>query len=220
MTTLRQYTSPFIASQITGYNQGDFSLQVLNRAESMVDSVCGNFINSDWEQANINIVNISASIVEDTVTLDFDSLVDIVDNYFQFCVIEVLSGEKRGYIMPVISSLSQILTVDNSEGLNGENKLKIYQLGKFPRMTDVSGVFKSIPREIAEASSIQAQYLIDNDTQDNPIFNNSPFKSESIGQNYSYTLNDSRSHYDKAKLQMHPRAIEILSNASFTKTTL
>lgn len=205
MTPLRQYTSPITIAQIADISQGDASDKLINLAESMVDQYIADFYEGSFSKSNSQV----QFLASDTTNFTANNLTIMPNpghssNYFAYTVIELLEGAMKGLLIPVLSSTNNVLTFETVEGLTGAIGCQIYQLGKFPMVRDCN-TFKSIPREVVEAVAHQVEYLFKNSKK----INSKTKKSESIGENYSYTLEDGAA--DSIANRMSPLAKDLLA---------
>jgi len=208
MTPLRQYTSPIVISQICELAEGDISDKLINQAESMVDQYIADFYEGSFSKCNSQIKFLeSASTSFGANTLTITPNPNHSANYFTYTVIELLEGSMKGLLIPVLSSTSNVLTFQTVTGLTGAIACQVYQLGKFPMYN--SNTFKSIPREVIEAVAYQAEYLYKNSKK----MNAKTKKSESIGENYSYTLEDGV--VDNIANRMSPLAKDLLTKYTY-----
>jgi hypothetical protein len=117
------------------------------------------------------------------------------DNYYTYCVIEIIGGTGSGQQRKIDSSNhdNQSVTVTDSWDTNPDttSMYKIYQVGKFPRLDetyydpDSESYFRSIPQAIKRATAAQVEFIIN---QGDQYFqgDDTSKESESIGD-YSYT---------------------------------
>lgn len=214
MPSLRQYTNKSVIAQIADIDEANISDSLLNRAEMMIDSYIADFYEGSFSKifkGEVWLETSNATFTDTTLTITPNS--GNSDNYWTYTVIELLSGSQKGLIIPVISSTGNVLTFDSVTGLTGQVACRIYQLGKFPMYKDCS-TYKSIPREVIEAVAYQVEFMLNEGKK----LNKPSKKSESIGENYSYTNEDSA--MDTIENRMSPIAKDILRNAGYTAQTI
>lgn len=213
MASLRQYTNETVIAQIADILSTDISDKLINRAESMIDSYCGDFYEGSFVRAFNQSTSIEAANTTFTdTTLTVSPNPGNSDNYYTYTVIELMEGNKKGLIIPVLSSNNNQLSFATVAGLSGQIACRIYQLGKFPMYKDTYPR-KSIPREIIEAVAYQVDFLFKNAKK----INQNSKKSESIGENYSYTNEDLSA--DTLAKRIAPMARDILDNAGYSAQT-
>lgn len=211
MASLRQYVTNTQITQITDLVTGDITDKLINRAESMIDSYIADFYEGGLAKFNNSIfvfTSTQGTFTSTTLTLTTTSY---STNYFQYNVIEILEGSNKGLIIPVESSAGGVLTFTSVAGLTGQIACKTYQLGKFPMAKDCS-TYKAIPRIVIEAVAYQVEFLVKNGKKTNKQTK----KSESIGDNYSYTLGDT----DTISNRISPIAMDLLDGAGYTLQTI
>jgi len=214
MPSLRQYTTAAAISQIVAIDPADASNQIIDLAESMIDAYVSDFYEGNFSKSYKGSLRLEPSQVNFTATtLTINSGGSNTVDYFSYTVIELLSGANKGLLIPVISSVNNVLTFESVTGLTGQIACRIYQLGKFP-MSSYFITYKSIPREVVEAVAYQVQFLLE---QGQRIYQTAK-KSESIGENYSYTNEDSSG--DTLLRRIAPLARDILEAAGYTAQTI
>lgn len=187
MPTLRQYTSSSAVAQITGMDISKITDALLNRAELMIDMYVADFYQgplSKFFKPVMEFQPAQTSWTTTSVTLSPNS--GYSDNYFTYTVLELLNGNDKGLIIPVISSNNNVLTFESVPGLSGLIACRVYQLGKFPMVKDVQ-TYKTIPSQISQAVAYQCEFLYKQGSKTNAGVG---VISESIGENYSYTAGD------------------------------
>lgn len=140
------------------------------------------------------------SLLSGNVIIDESSRSDLNlnDDYYSRCVIEILSGEAAGELRQISSSNRATRSItysgDAIADLAVGDIFRIYQLAKFPRQKDVitrsndsgqSRYYKSIPRAVQDAVIAQVSYIQELG-DDYFAGNDSDVSQESIG-NYSYS---------------------------------
>jgi hypothetical protein len=189
-TSLRQYTNEARVRSVSDTPYLVVSDYAINLAEEMVDAYCADYIRPSTSAPFYDVESfLSGTFNENTLTINSTDTLET--NYLKYCVVEV---EDTGNIYPVINSNNAVLTLDNASSEAGVKDIKIFQLGKFPRLGDTAIddntiVRKTIPQAIRQASSYQAWFIINRPdlfTNSNEI---SLYNSESIGRGgqYSYT---------------------------------
>lgn len=213
MSSYRQYLSIAQVASITGVTVADPLL--IESAESDIDSYVMDkmdLLNQNYLKSMTGVCEFSPTeciYTDATLTLPANGY---VTNYFQFTVIEILSGSKKGTRIPVTSSNGGVLNFDSVTGLaDTSGAVKIYQIGVFPRIIDSNNYGKSIPYQVLEAVAWQTAHLSTfGSNAASAVSTNSKkakLKSESIGSGYSYTLSDSTNSADLVS----PKAIAILA---------
>lgn len=113
-------------------------------------------INSRSNKAKTRFRNATFTPVSVTVP---DSV--SIDNYYQRCVVRVLTGVHVNKLLFVLNSTNNVLTVE--DGLIGSGDVFIYQHAKFPREVDTirghNRYDKFIPEFIKDAVVLQYEYL-------------------------------------------------------------
>lgn len=133
-----------------------------------------------------------------SLTLQTDQQNVYENDYFTYCMVEVIGGTGKGQRSRISASTKAgVLTFDAvSTALDSTSIYKIWQLGKFPRKVDVvfdsvnqpSCYYKSIPEAVKRATASQVQYFIE---MGSGFFSTDKFSKtrESIG-NYEYEKAD------------------------------
>ncbi len=166
----------------------------LDFAEQLIDNYVGyqNKHVAVEHRGQITALTGSDKIFADTSS---NSQLNLTDNYFKNCVIEMVSGGQAGNVRAITSSDKDDKTVTIATAFDSApavgDYFKIYQLGKFPRHKDVgtdpSGtiILKSIPQAIKDAVLAQVAFQAQ---MGDAYFagDDSDKESESIG-NYSYS---------------------------------
>lgn len=178
--THRQYLKPSIVEL-------EANFRLYNLAESLVDDYVGvkSYAQIDGKAIQFDLVFIAAEFLLTPTTLTITGK-SYSKNTFKYCVIEVLEGANEGLIIPVTSSLDNVLTLATDTALSF-TAFRIYQLGNFPRVMDTTGNFKYIKQEIVDATKMLFDYLVENET----VITGLNLKSESQStSSYSYALAD------------------------------
>lgn len=213
MPSLRQYATKEVIAQIADIDVANITDKLINRAEAMIDGYVADFYQGGLSKFSKNILEFQSSDTSFDATSLTLSGNGYSTNYFQYQVIELLEGSNKGLIIPVTQSLGGILEFESISGLTGQIACKIYQLGKFPMIKDCQ-TFKAIPREIVEAVAYQVEFLFNNKKKTNKRTK----KSESIGENYSYTNEDGAK--DDYANRISPVAKDILQSSGYTAQTI
>lgn len=170
----------------------DEAVDQINQAEELIDSYVG------FQEKYIRDIlegKISNSSSTTQFTLDTNHLSSFpYVNYFSGCIVELVSGPASGERKKIASSTeSGVITCEAFSVSPGVDSFyRIYQVGKFPRYSDVSEysysspieIYKFIPETVKRATAAQVQFMIEMG-QDYFSTNASEKTSESIG-NYSY----------------------------------
>lgn len=117
-----------------------------------------------------------------------------LDNYLEFCVVEIVSGTNKGERRSISTNTNYTITVRDAftSAIDSTSAFKIYQLGKFPRLCDADYItemdkwVKSIPDQIKRAVAYQVAYM---ETLGTDYAQNLDIKSESLGD-WSATYRD------------------------------
>lgn len=140
------------------------------------------------------------------------------DNYFSYCVIEIIGGTGAGQIAPIVSSDYSDKTVTIATAFSTTpdttSVFKIYQLAKFPRVKDVFGGIsgnlyaKSIPQAVREATIAQIEFIV---AQGDNYFTSAgtDMESESLGD-YSYRRGSASADTSTLVKQIAPKARTLL----------
>ena len=200
---LEEFADISVSNEAEAYDQ-------ISQAEELIDRWVGPQNKAVTAVFVGKLTAVAGSVLTDTSS---DTQLDVTDNYFQGCVIEIISGTGSGQIGRIVSSSSTNKSVTLSEDLStapdATSVYKIYQLAKFPRDTDrvtLDNVYYStVPDAVRRATAAQVQYAI---SQGSAFFaSDSPMvESESIG-NYSYSKSAGASSFSKL---IAPRAKTLL----------
>lgn len=187
-TELAQYAN----ISITNTTEAD---DVISQAEELIDAYVGFQIKHLEEIVTGRAATAGAS----TLTLQ-SSQQNVYDvDYYALCEIEILGGTGAGQRRKITGSTKTgVLTVDTAWTTTPDTTsfYKIYQLGKFPRIEDVTfysdsdpvTYYKSIPEEVKRAVAAQVEFIAE---MGDSYFagQGSEKTSESIGD-YSYTRSE------------------------------
>jgi hypothetical protein len=161
----------------------------IEQAEELIDS----FVGFQEKAIPSEILGRAVSGTTGTLTLETDQQNTFYEDYFKYCIVEIIGGTGIGQTSPITaSSYAGVITFDTmTTAPDGTSYYRIYQLSKFPRIQDVyfdstySKYNRFIPEAVVRATAAQVQYVIE--MGDNFFSTNKgDMQSESIG-NYSYT---------------------------------
>lgn len=140
------------------------------------------------------------------------------NGYFQWCEVEIIGGTGSGQRRTIESSTQAgVFTLRDAWAVtpSTDSVYKVYQLGKFPRVSDVYTitdtnpvtVYKSIPEAVKRAVAAQVEFFVE---LGNSYFrgDKSEYNSETIGD-YSYTKGAGFSGAKISKL-VSPKAKSLL----------
>lgn len=140
----------------------------VDQAEELIDAYIGNQQKAFRQITTGQITAVNSKTIADTSS---DSNLDQNDNYFSYCVIEIIAGTGAGSIRPLTASSKTNKTItyagDAISSLDTTSVFKIYQLGKFPRINDITSlsndttVYKTIPENIRRAVCAQVAFMIE-----------------------------------------------------------
>lgn len=194
MASRRQYATIADVEQladVTSTNTTEFEDRI-SQAEELIDAyltgddrhVCGS--------RSGKLTAVSGTTLYDT---SYDTQLYVDDNFFSYCVVEIIGGLGAGQIRSITSSSKEDRSITVSSEFTTEpdttSVYKIYQLGKFPRDDDVyfepdsRTYYKSIPEAIKRATAAQVEFVI-NKGDEFFAGDDSSKESESI-DNYSYS---------------------------------
>lgn len=215
--TLRRYLTTANLNELTTP-----TLEQVKLAEELIDSYVA-FIGKHVRPTYDGIA--TSGTTTKLIDTSNDSHLSFGDDYFNYCVLEILTGTNEGEIRSIISSNRDEKSVTVSEAfddpIDNTSVYRIYQLGKFPRAKDVhietDTYYKSIPRIVREAVMAQVDYIqslgIEYFTGDK-----SDVVSESI-DDYSYQLGGSNGTKDSQIRLIAPKARALLRGIRSRKGT-
>lgn len=203
-TSRRGYLSQLELEQFANIvvNDTDEADDVIGQAEEIIDAYVG--FQEKFMSEPIN-GRFASSGSTTTHTLQSDQQNSVQANYFKGCEIEIIGGTGEGQRRRITASTyAGVITTDAfSTTLDSTSVYKIYQLGKFPRLTDVyydgnnspNTYYKSIPEAVKRAVAAQVDYIIQ---MGDAYFqtDKADFESESIGD-YSYSKGSNKAVIDK-----------------------
>lgn len=216
MSSLRKYATIDQVQEfadITSTNDAEFEDRI-SQSEEMIDAYVGT------QQKHVDrIFTGRLTSVSGTTLVDNSSDSPLVfdDNYFSYCVVEIIGGTGSGQRKSVTASSKndKSITVDSAFTTTPDSTsvYKIYQIGKFPRHQDVYHdpenlkYYKSIPDAVMRAVCAQMAFIVD---KGDAYFagDGSEMQSESIG-NYSYSRGQGDSAASFVKF-VSPRARTLL----------
>lgn len=199
-TTERGYLSQSELEQFANITVTDTAEadDVISQAEELIDSFVGyqcKFIDEDYTGRAVSAT--STTLTLETV---HQNIFDV--DYLKWCTVEILGGTGAGQRRKISNQTKAgVLTVEDTWTTtpSSDSFYRIHQLGKFPRLRDVtshldSGVttyYKLIPDPIRRAVAAQVEYIIN---KGDAFFasDTSEKQSESIGD-YSYSMGDNSS---------------------------
>lgn len=168
---------------------------VISQAEELIDS----FVGYQDRFLDYEIEGRAVSATSTTLTLETEHQNMFEADYFKWCTVEILGGTGGGQRRKISASTKAgVITVDSAWTVTpgSTSFYKIYQLGKFPRLLDVTShvhetvttYYKYIPEPVRRAVAAQVEFIIN---QGDAFFatDKSEKQSESIGD-YSYSLGD------------------------------
>ena len=202
--SIRQYANKIqIKNFLPSVKDSDLTDATINQAEAMIDQIIAEFgVGNYLSKAFTSEIVETVAFTNDTAQIPGG----YSNGYFTFCNLEILTGNKKGLIIPITGSINNILSFDTIDGLVGNFDTKISQIGKFPMVRDQINNYKVMPNYVTEALAYQVDFLIKNKSKANSKLK----KSESIGSSYSYTLGD-KSDNDYSN-RIAPLALEILKS--------
>ena len=164
----------------------------LDFAEQVLDNYVGHQDKAVEGNYQGQITSLLTKTVIDT---NSSTQLNVTDDYFKYCVIEMLSGNAAGEIRPIISSSKDNKSVTLKDDWTTTpavgDYFKVYQFGKFPRQCDSTNnpsgttFLKTIPQAVKDALIAQVAFQAQ---MGDAYFagDDSDKESESIG-NYSYS---------------------------------
>lgn len=191
MASNRNYVT---TTEVNTYTDNAFTAtdEMINKAEELVDAYVG-FVDKFYPHELVGRATAGGST---SITLETDEQNKYEKDYFKWCYVEIVSGTGEGQRRIVSSSTKAgVLTVQSAWDTtpDTDSYYKIYQLGKFPRLKDVSYYtestpyiyLKSIPEAVKRATCAQVEYM---QTMGANYFksNKNALESESL-DDYSYS---------------------------------
>lgn len=220
--SLRQYTNIENVRNVGN----DQNLQVeawdIDLAEELIDTYCATYIRPSLRAPFYDTESILTATFNSTNgTFVLNGNESLETNYLKYTNVEVLSGVdgEEGLVLPVKNSTNLTISVGNyAELSNGIKTIRLFQLGKFPRIGDCevnasNEYYKIIPIKVRQAAAYQTLFILQNPA----LFDNSAsgeFKSESIGTRgqYSYVREDKANLSPNVQLEqmISPQAKKLL----------
>lgn len=192
---LKQYSNIVI-------NDTDEADDVIGQAEEIIDAYVGFQDKFIMEPKHGRFASSGSTT---THTLQSNQQNSLQDGYFKGCEIEIIGGTGIGQRRRITNSTYEgVITTDAfSTTLDSTSVYKIYQLGKFPRKTDIfydgdnsaNTYYKSVPEAVKRATAAQVDYIIQ---MGDAYFqtDKTDFESESIGD-YSYSKGANKAVIDR-----------------------
>lgn len=198
-------------SEVSGATSDDAGL-----AEELIDQYVGPQPKYLTYQAAGKVSSVNDKTIYD---VNSQTPLDVIDNTFARCVIEIVGGTGAGQSRTIDSSsqANKSITVPTAFSPNVDNTsvYRIYQLAKFPRRQDVSFspgdasiIYKYIPEAIKEATRAQTEFVVEKGT-DFFLGDDSDMQSERIG-NYSYSKGDGSTAQSSTVKLLSPKARVLL----------
>ncbi len=211
--SLRQYLSTAELEEyadITVTNADEAADQI-SQAEELIDAYVGFQLKSVPGTYTGVATSGTTTTMIDTSS---DGQMNFDDNFFQFCVVEIIDGTAKGDVRAIVSSAraDKQITVETefSVAPDETSVYKIYQLGKFPRANGKDSTiignkyYKSIPEAVKRAVAAQVQYVVENGSE---FFTGATDRlSESIAD-YSYTIKPGVDRVIAPKARMYLKGI-------------
>jgi hypothetical protein len=142
----------------------------ISQAEEIIDAYVGaqeKFFPRVF-QGEVSAVSNSNKTLADTGS---GSQLHVIDDYFKGCELEIIGGAGAGQRGIIESSSKDNRTVTLAAAFSvtpdTTSVFRIYQLGKFPRYSDVytnragTKYFKAIPEAVKRATAAQVQFIIE-----------------------------------------------------------
>lgn len=164
MSTLRNY----IALTNVQVVEATATEAQLDLAEQLIDQYVGwqsKHVRSDFDGEITAIDSLVISDTSSTSKLDSAGY----DNYWNYCVVEFMSGSAAGEIKRITASdySAKTITIDSATtgSLAVGDVFRVYQLAKFPRVKDTFNrdtvFYKAIPKAVQEAVIAQVSFIIE-----------------------------------------------------------
>ena len=190
------------------YTSDQFN-SVIEKCESDIDSAMAVFVQGPWSKADKRTLRFSASFTS-TTTATLSAQYTLQDDV-QYMIVKVLSGALVGTRRLIKSNTGNSITFDEIAEATGTAEVLVYQLGKAPFLVDSDAKAKWINDDIRQAVAYQVEYILE--TQKKKVRTKGKKKSESIGANYSYTLEDTGWLVTQG-VDIAPKAMSILGKYS------
>ncbi len=140
----------------------------ISQAEELIDAYVGH---QDKAMPNSIRGEVSSATSSSVTDNDGGTGLDVGDDYFVGCEIEIIGGTGAGQTRRITASSRSGKSVTVSPVFtttpNTTSVFKIYQLGKFPRIQDRNTnragdkYYRSIPEAVKRATAAQMQYMIE-----------------------------------------------------------
>lgn len=190
MSSRRNYVTAAEVLALAGFTPSDVQI---NEAEEIIDA----YVGPQPKHVQVTLTGKATAGGNNTISLQQEHIdLQIEADYYKYCEVEIIGGTGAGQRKTVLSNTKAgVLTVDSNWDTAPDNTsfYKIYQLGKFPRIKDVTyftdsepyQYLKSIPEAIKRATAAQCEYMY---TMGDDFFasDKANKSSERIGD-YSYT---------------------------------
>lgn len=217
---LRNYATKQDIVGFVGGDETDYSDQVINQAEMLIDNLTADFLGDVLQKAYVGDIlytALEATLYHDRIEIPS---INLKEGEYSKMNVEILEGNQEGKIFYIKNNFANIINIDTDleETFTPlEVGIRIFQLGKYPMQKDVrdmeTRLYKLIPREIKQAVAVQAKFI-----KDNPdLFTTVLLQSESIGQNYSYTAGRQGENIERLYA---PGARQIVSALGFDIQTI
>ena len=208
MTDLYQYITLLELQERRDESLVNPSQSLLRQAQQMIDQAIPTFyegINSRSFKAKRRFNN--ATFSTNSVTIS-DSV--SIDNYYQRCVVRVLTGTHSNKLLFVTASTNNVLTVE--DGIVGSGDIFIYQHAKFPREVDTirgqNRYDKFIPEFLKDAVVMQYNYLEAQGGEDTNHYVLSEYRVEQDRYSEKFATDIRKTALDR----LAPSVVDILEN--------
>jgi len=191
----RQYTNETRVRELANENTLLVPETILCQAEELIDLYCADFILPSLKAPFYNVESIlEANFTTESDIVNLSSTEDLETNYLKYCNIQILESDTEsevGQIFPVINSANLTIKISTDSLTAGTKTIKLFQMGKFPRVCDVelsnNYYYKVIPVNVSQACTYQAMFMV----QQPELFDGSEsvglLASESISANGAYS---------------------------------
>lgn len=217
MGTLRQYLTIAELQEFADITVTDEAeaFDQIGQAEELIDAYVGYQEKHVCRISQGQATSATLGTISDTSN---DTPLFRDNNFFTFCVIEIVGGEGAGQSSVISSSNRDARQVTVSPAFttlpDSTSVYKIYQIGKFPRhcdffhTPDTLTFYKSIPNAVKRATAAQVQFMIE---MGDDFFSGdgSEMSGERIG-NYSYSQGGGQAGQSAVVRMLAPKARVIL----------